>query len=183
MVCAVDYLTRLTPCTSEQTRICFCHPVVIELYASKLFIMKPSTAPSIFKRAALPWLRPVYTTPAIRLGNGCGPLSSRALGQLTIPAEASSRSRVPLHSSANYFLHHTFLSRNLASSSTAVLTLKKTQLHDLHIAHKARMSPFAGFSMPLVYSDMSHTESHNWTRNKASLFDVSHMYVLLPELM
>ncbi|KAG5300356.1 aminomethyltransferase [Histoplasma ohiense] len=137
--------------------------------------MKPSTASSIFKWAALPWLRPVYSAPAIRLGNGCRPLSSRVLCQLTIQTEASSRSRVPLHSSANCFLHHTFLCRNLASSSTAVSTLKKTQLHDLHIAHKARMSPFAGFSMPLVYSDLSQTESHNWTRNKASLFDVSHM--------
>jgi len=53
----------------------------------------------------------------------------------------------------------------------------KTQLYDLHVARGARMVPFAGFSMPLQYSDLSHLESHNWTREKASLFDVSHMYV------
>lgn len=40
------------------------------------------------------------------------------------------------------------------------------------------MVPFAGFSMPLQYADLSHVESHHWTREKASLFDVSHMYVL-----
>lgn len=39
------------------------------------------------------------------------------------------------------------------------------------------MVPFAGFDMPLQYSDLSHVESHKWTREKASLFDVSHMYV------
>lgn len=37
------------------------------------------------------------------------------------------------------------------------------------------MVPFAGFSMPLQYKDLSHLESHHWTREKASLFDVSHM--------
>ena len=29
--------------------------------------------------------------------------------------------------------------------------------------------------MPLEYKDQSHAESHKWTREKASLFDVSHM--------
>lgn len=37
------------------------------------------------------------------------------------------------------------------------------------------MVPFAGYSMPLQYKDLSHVESHHWTREKASLFDVSHM--------
>lgn len=41
------------------------------------------------------------------------------------------------------------------------------------------MVPFAGFDMPLQYADLSHTESHHWTREKASLFDVSHMSVPL----
>jgi len=66
------------------------------------------------------------------------------------------------------------LQARFASSEAA----GKTQLYDLHVAHGARMVPFAGFSMPLQYSDLSHLESHNWTREKASLFDVSHMYVL-----
>lgn len=37
------------------------------------------------------------------------------------------------------------------------------------------MVPFGGYDMPLEYKDLSHTESHNWTREKASVFDVSHM--------
>lgn len=40
------------------------------------------------------------------------------------------------------------------------------------------MVPFAGYSMPVQYSDLSVGESHAWTREKASLFDVGHMYVL-----
>lgn len=31
--------------------------------------------------------------------------------------------------------------------------------------------------MPLQYSDQSVGESHLWTREKCSIFDVSHMYV------
>ncbi|KAE8144341.1 glycine cleavage system T protein [Aspergillus avenaceus] len=62
-----------------------------------------------------------------------------------------------------------------ASSPASSESLSQTQLYDLHVAHGAKMVPFAGFSMPLQYSDLSHVESHNWTREKASLFDVSHM--------
>ncbi|KAL3480154.1 hypothetical protein BJX99DRAFT_220827 [Aspergillus californicus] len=62
-----------------------------------------------------------------------------------------------------------------ASSAASAHSLRKTQLYDLHIAKGAKMVPFAGFSMPLQYSDLSHVESHKWTREKASLFDVSHM--------
>jgi len=39
------------------------------------------------------------------------------------------------------------------------------------------MVPFGGYHMPLQYNDQSIVESHLWTREKASLFDVSHMYV------
>ncbi|KAL4925823.1 glycine decarboxylase subunit T [Aspergillus undulatus] len=62
-----------------------------------------------------------------------------------------------------------------ASSVTPPGSLRQTKLHDLHIANGAKMVPFAGFSMPLQYGDLSHVESHMWTREKASLFDVSHM--------
>lgn len=62
-----------------------------------------------------------------------------------------------------------------ASSSSSSEPLRKTQLYDLHEAHGAKMVPFAGYSMPLQYADLSHVGSHMWTREKASLFDVSHM--------
>ncbi|KAF2094821.1 glycine cleavage system T protein [Rhizodiscina lignyota] len=37
------------------------------------------------------------------------------------------------------------------------------------------MVPFGGFYMPVQYSDLGIGDSHKWTREKASLFDVSHM--------
>lgn len=51
----------------------------------------------------------------------------------------------------------------------------KTALYDLHISHGAKMVPFGGYSMPVQYSDLGVGESHIWTREKCSLFDVGHM--------
>ncbi len=52
--------------------------------------------------------------------------------------------------------------------------LSRTPLHDLHVALGARMVPFAGYEMPVQYADGILAE-HRWTRDKAGLFDVSHM--------
>ena len=52
-------------------------------------------------------------------------------------------------------------------------TLQKTCLYDSHVALGARMSPFAGFMMPIQYSSI--IEEHNAVRQKAGMFDVSHM--------
>lgn len=51
----------------------------------------------------------------------------------------------------------------------------RTALYDLHVQHGAKMVPFGGYTMPVQYSDLSVGESHLWTREKASLFDVGHM--------
>lgn len=51
--------------------------------------------------------------------------------------------------------------------------LKKTCLHDRHVALGAKMSPFAGFDMPIQYSGI--IEEHNAVRKAAGVFDVSHM--------
>ncbi|OCK80631.1 aminomethyltransferas-like protein [Lepidopterella palustris CBS 459.81] len=51
----------------------------------------------------------------------------------------------------------------------------KTPLYDFHAAHGAKFVPFGGYAMPVQYSDMGVGESHLWTREHASLFDVSHM--------
>jgi aminomethyltransferase len=53
--------------------------------------------------------------------------------------------------------------------------LGKTDLYDLHLANGAKMVPFGGYSMPVQYSDLGVGESHKWTREKASIFDVGHM--------
>lgn len=50
----------------------------------------------------------------------------------------------------------------------------KTPLHARHVTLGARMVPFAGYDMPVQYPTGILTE-HNWTREKAGLFDVSHM--------
>lgn len=52
--------------------------------------------------------------------------------------------------------------------------LLETPLYDLHVAHGARMVPFAGYAMPLQYPSGIITE-HNQARASAGLFDVSHM--------
>jgi hypothetical protein len=52
--------------------------------------------------------------------------------------------------------------------------LAVTPLHALHRAAGARMVPFAGYDMPVQYPDGIIAE-HVHTREKAGLFDVSHM--------
>jgi aminomethyltransferase len=51
---------------------------------------------------------------------------------------------------------------------------KRTSLYDEHVRLGARMVPFAGYDMPVQYPTGILTE-HNWTRDNAGLFDVSHM--------
>ena len=53
-------------------------------------------------------------------------------------------------------------------------TLKRTPLYDLHVALGAKMVPFAGYEMPVQYP-AGVLKEHLHTRQKAGLFDVSHM--------
>lgn len=53
--------------------------------------------------------------------------------------------------------------------------LKRTCLYDMHAAAGAKFGPFAGWDMPLQYQGHSVMASTKHTREKASLFDVSHM--------
>jgi aminomethyltransferase len=52
--------------------------------------------------------------------------------------------------------------------------IRKTVLNQLHRELGGKMVPFAGWEMPLHYKE-GIVQSHLWTREKASLFDVSHM--------
>jgi len=56
----------------------------------------------------------------------------------------------------------------------AVSDLKRTDLYDLHLELGAKMVPFAGYEMPVQYP-MGVLKEHIHTREKAGLFDVSHM--------
>lgn len=51
--------------------------------------------------------------------------------------------------------------------------IKLTCLHEEHIALGAKMSPFAGFDMPIQYSGI--TDEHLAVRQNVGMFDVSHM--------
>ena len=53
-------------------------------------------------------------------------------------------------------------------------SLKRTPLHGLHVSLGAKMVEFAGYDMPVQYKD-GVLKEHLWTREKAGLFDVSHM--------
>jgi aminomethyltransferase len=52
-------------------------------------------------------------------------------------------------------------------------TLKRTPLHDRHVAAGARLVPFAGWEMPVQYGGIR--EEHMAVRQHAGVFDVSHM--------
>ena len=51
--------------------------------------------------------------------------------------------------------------------------MKPTPFTDKHIALGAKMAEFAGFNMPISYTGIN--EEHAAVRNKAGVFDVSHM--------
>lgn len=51
--------------------------------------------------------------------------------------------------------------------------LRRTPLYDAHVALGARLTPFAGWSMPVQYAGV--IEEHRAVRTKAGLFDLSHM--------
>jgi aminomethyltransferase len=51
--------------------------------------------------------------------------------------------------------------------------MKRTPFTDLHISLGARMQPFAGYNMPVEYTGIN--DEHITVREKAGVFDVSHM--------
>src|SRR5262249_44604102 len=57
-----------------------------------------------------------------------------------------------------------------AASGTA---LKRTPLHDRHVAARARLVPFAGWEMPVQYEGVK--AEHLAVRAGCGVFDVSHM--------
>jgi aminomethyltransferase len=62
----------------------------------------------------------------------------------------------------------------MAEPAHADDTLLHTPLRAEHVALGARIVPFAGYAMPVQYPAGILAE-HLWTRDKAGLFDVSHM--------
>jgi glycine cleavage system T protein (aminomethyltransferase) len=60
-----------------------------------------------------------------------------------------------------------------ADSTTTGAALKRTPLYDQHCELGARLVEFAGWEMPVQYSGV--IEEHRAVRERAGLFDVSHM--------
>jgi aminomethyltransferase len=58
-------------------------------------------------------------------------------------------------------------------SSIANTSLRRTPLHDRHLAAGARLVPFAGWEMPVQYEGIR--EEHPAVRRRVGVFDVSHM--------
>ncbi len=61
-----------------------------------------------------------------------------------------------------------------AETASPSKALKRTPLYDVHVALGAKMVSFAGFEMPVQYPT-GITAEHKAVREKAGLFDVSHM--------
>merc|ERR1719313_3329015 len=66
-----------------------------------------------------------------------------------------------------------------AVRSFSAAPLQQTLIHDLHVEDGGQIVDFAGYSMPVQYKKGPHAlsiiDSTKWTRESASLFDVSHM--------
>jgi len=70
-----------------------------------------------------------------------------------------------------------FRERAVATSLRTAMTepaIRKTPLHALHLELGGKMVPFAGYEMPVQYP-AGILKEHLHTREKAGLFDVSHM--------
>ena len=74
---------------------------------------------------------------------------------------------------------HSFKFTTFVLSSTNLLPMEQTEqlqyvhLNNLHVALGAKMVPFAGYSMPVLYTNL--IQEHLAVRNSVGVFDVSHM--------
>ncbi len=65
------------------------------------------------------------------------------------------------------------MSDEATGSQASPPNLRRTALHATHAALGARLVPFAGYEMPVQYTSIK--EEHEAVRERAGLFDVSHM--------
>ena len=59
-------------------------------------------------------------------------------------------------------------------TETSAATLKRTPLHEIHVALGGKIVPFAGYEMPVQYAG-GITAEHRAVRESCGIFDVSHM--------
>ncbi|KAI1434586.1 glycine cleavage system T protein [Xylaria sp. CBS 124048] len=99
--------------------------------------------------------------------------STNTTATRSIPAKSRTRSTCPSWQNSRRLPVQS--RRTYAASPSSDKSLNRTALYDLHRAHGAKMVPFGGFEMPVVYAGQGVKASHHFTREKASLFDVGHM--------
>src|ERR687897_1337564 len=61
-----------------------------------------------------------------------------------------------------------------AMTEASAATLKRTPLHEIHVALGGKIVPFAGYEMPVQYAT-GITAEHRAVREGCGIFDVSHM--------
>ena len=72
--------------------------------------------------------------------------------------------RAPLSTS----IPRVFGARALSTSFRAMAEYQRTPLYDFHVENKARMVPFAGWSMPLSYGEVGQSQSTSPTPRSGS---------------
>lgn len=130
-----------------------------------------------FPRTAHPLRQAIGTLRPHTLPSPVAVITSRCVS--TAPLRHRSRDEVK----SKTFFSTSFAQQTRQQSSNAVPAPQmfteaepgRTALYDLHLSAGGKMVPFGGYSMPVQYSDLGVGESHLWTREKASLFDVGHM--------
>ncbi|MDD3890334.1 MAG: glycine cleavage system aminomethyltransferase GcvT [Syntrophomonadaceae bacterium] len=55
------------------------------------------------------------------------------------------------------------------------MALKRTPLYPMHVKYKGKIIDFGGWELPVQYEGMGIIKEHQMVREKAGLFDVSHM--------
>ena len=74
-------------------------------------------------------------------------------------------------------VRHIFRGNILSDETETEAEIQTLPLDAWHRAKGARMVPFAGYAMPIQYESI--VAEHEWTRDHAGLFDVSHMGQLM----
>ncbi|OHF01075.1 glycine cleavage system T protein [Colletotrichum orchidophilum] len=124
--------------------------------------------------AAARTARPLLASPA-RQGRSLASVAGLSSSSTAAPAPRTAAAAAPAQRHTSRFYSSSSSRKNWKEKLVAFSKQDKTPLYDFHIAHGGKMVIFGGHHMPVQYAGQSLAESHHFTRNHASLFDVSHM--------
>jgi hypothetical protein len=84
--------------------------------------------------------------------------------KMRLPATLLSVRATPLATS----IPRVFRARALSTSLRSMAEYQRTPLYEFHVENKARMVPFAGWSMPLSYGEVGQSQSTSPTPKSGS---------------